>query len=81
MVQIELPAVSANTVLLPPPVREVTDGLADGSVNHTVGRSKAEDGHQLCEFFPRIKQLRPIPAKDKSADESTGLNPDDGTHA
>ena len=79
VVQIELPAVRANTVLLPPPVREVTDGLADGSVNHTVGRSKAEDGHQLCEFFPRIKQLRPIPTKDKSADESTGLDPDDGT--
>ena len=54
VVQIELPAVRANTVLLPPPVHEVTDGVADGSVNHTVGRSKVEDGHQLCEFFPRI---------------------------
>ena len=78
VIQIELPAVRANTVLLPPPVREVTDALGDGSINHAVGRSKVEDGRQLCEFFPRIKQLKPIPAEEKLADESTGLSPDTG---
>ena len=78
MIQIELPAVRANTVLLPPPVREVTDALDDGSINHAVGRSKVEDGRQLCEFFPRVKQLKPIPTEDELADEGTGHGPDTG---
>jgi hypothetical protein len=82
---LELPAVKPAQVLLPPPVKEITESLEDGTIHHAISGSNGDDGSELCEFFPRITRSSHITDKDlaegvkdmTTPEGETGVSPED----
>ena len=72
---IELPAVRISALKLPPPVTQVVEGMDDGSVIRATCSSNGDSESDLCEYFPRIKQVRhPIPDEGAIAEEAIDLS-------
>ena len=72
---IELPEVRQNVVQAPPPVREITERVAEGEDVPTIKAELIPD-RELCQYFPKLKRGTPNQNLETTGEE--GNNSDEG---
>ena len=68
---IELPEPRPGKLELPPAVLEVVRAFDDQEVKHALSNSNGDSCHELCEYFPRIRQTA-TPRPRESVDTTKG---------